>query len=46
MDLMFGFFEKETRFDAMSPIALPEQYGAFSLIVGGENRDLVECEPG
>ena len=29
MDLMFGFFEKQTRYDAMSPIALPEQYGTL-----------------
>ena len=42
---MFGFFEKETKYDAMSPIALPEQYGTFSLVVGGEPRDLVQCDP-
>lgn len=45
MDVMFGFFEKETRYDAMSPIALPEQYGRFSLFVGGEKRELVPCNP-
>ena len=44
MDMQFGFFEKETKFETMSPIALPQQYGTFSLLVGGEKQDFVECE--
>lgn len=45
MDVMFSFFEKETRYDAMSPITLPKQYGTFSALVGGEEHDLVRCDP-
>ena len=48
MDVMFGFFEQSTDFDPMSPIALPEQYGTFSVSLGGQVRSqdlLVDCDP-
>ena len=35
MDVMFGFFEKETEDNPLFPIALPPQYGSFTLLVGG-----------
>lgn len=46
MDVMFGFFEQESRYSGISPIALPEQYGAFRLYVGGKENGLVDCNPG
>jgi len=36
MDLMFGFFQRESRVAQMFPIALPEQYGSFSLLISGQ----------
>ena len=45
MDVMFGFFEKETTYEPLSPIALPAQYGRFVLEVGGVKQSLVGCDP-
>ena len=46
MDLMFGFFEKETRDHGVTPIALPEEYGTFTLLIGGQVQNVVECMAG
>ena len=43
MDVMFGFFEKETEDNPLFPIALPPQYGSFTLLVGGVEQQLAEC---
>ena len=45
MDVMFGFFEQETLYDEMSPIALPAKYGQFSLLVGNQQVNFTECDP-
>ena len=46
MDIMFGFFEKQSRYSAAFPIALPQRYGSFNLYVGGLKQQLADCDPG
>ena len=41
---MFGFIENASKYTEFSPIALPEQYGSFSVYVGDRRYPFIECD--